>query len=315
MRELHPSHIDGVAVFGRGMSTMTAFDDHDGHMWLDGKMVPWPDAKLHVLSHGLHYASAVFEGERVYGGKIFKLTEHTDRLSKSAQILDFEIPFPADEINRACKEVIAVNGITDGYVRPIAWRGSEMMGVSAQQTKIHVSIAAWEWPAYFSPEARMKGIRMQTSRWRRPSPETEPVQSKAAGLYMTGTLAKHEAEAAGYADALMLDYRGLVSEGTGANIFFVINGKLHTPVPDCFLDGITRQTVIELARARGIEVVERYIEPKEVAKAQEVFLTGTAAEVTPVSEIDAKQFTPGRISKQLIEDYDAEVRRDDLKVS
>lgn len=288
---------------------MTAFDDHDGDMWLDGKMVPWGDAKLHVLSHGLHYASAVFEGERVYGGKIFKLEEHTLRLSKSAQFLDFEIPFPADEINRACNEVITAAGITDGYVRPIAWRGSEMMGVSAQNTKIHVSIAAWEWPAYFAPEARMQGIRMQTSKWRRPSPDTEPVHSKAAGLYMTGTLAKHAAEAAGYADALMLDYRGLVSEGTGANIFFVMNGKLHTPVPDCFLDGITRQTVIQLARARGIEVIERYIKPDEIVDAQEIFLTGTAAEVTPVSEIDEQKFTPGVISQQLIDDYDAIVRQ------
>lgn len=292
---------------------MTAFDDRSGEIWLDGQMVAWRDAKLHVLSHGLHYASAVFEGERVYGGQIFKLEEHSERLVQSARILDFEIPFSMAELCVACDQVVAAAGITDGYVRPIAWRGSEMMGVSAQQAKAHVSIAAWEWPAYFEPEARMRGIRMQTSRWRRPAPDTEPVHSKAAGLYMTGTLAKHAAEAAGYADALMLDYRGLVAEGTGANIFLVIDGKLHTPIPDCFLDGITRRTIIELARARDIDVVERHIEPAELATAQEVFLTGTAAEVTPVSEIDEHKFTPGLITQQLSDAYDIEVRRPDSK--
>jgi branched-chain amino acid aminotransferase len=294
---------------------MTSFDDRDGMMWLDGKLVDWRDAKLHVLSHGLHYASAVFEGERVYGGHIFELDAHTERLSRSARILDFELPFSLDEINKACNEVVAAAGITDGYVRPIAWRGSDMMGVSAQQSQIHLSVAAWEWPAYFAPEARMMGIRMQTSKWRRPSPDTAPVHSKAAGLYMTGTLAKHAAESAGYADALMLDYRGLVSEGTGANIFLVIDGKIHTPIPDCFLDGITRRTVIALARARDIDVVERHIEPGELANAQEVLLTGTAAEVTPVSEIDEHTFVPGLITQQLVDDYDAEVRRRDRKTT
>ncbi len=294
---------------------MTAFDDRSGEMWLDGQMVAWRDAKLHVLSHGLHYASAVFEGERVYGGQIFKLEEHSERLLQSARILDFEIPFSVDQLCRACDQVVAAAGIADGYVRPIAWRGSEVMGISAQQAKVHVSIAAWEWPAYFEPEARMKGIRMQTSRWRRPAPDTEPVHSKAAGLYMTGTLAKHAAEAAGYADALMLDYRGLVAEGTGANIFLVIEGKLHTPIPDCFLDGITRRTIIELARARDIDVVERHIEPAELATAEEVFLTGTAAEVTPVSEIDEHRFTPGLMTQQLIDDFDVEVRRQDSKTA
>lgn len=292
--------------------TMTSFDDRSGKIWLDGKMVEWRNAKLHVLSHGLHYASAVFEGERVYDGSIFKLDEHTERLFQSARILDFEIPYLEDEIKKACNEVVMAAGITEGYVRPIAWRGSEMMAVSAQQTQIHVSIAAWEWPTYFGLEARMNGIRMQTSRWRRPSPDTEPVHSKAAGLYMTGTLAKHAAEAAGYADALMLDYRGFISEGTGANIFFAIDGKLHTPIPDCFLDGITRRTIISLAQSRNIEVINRHIKPDELGKAQEVFLTGTAAEVTPVSEIDQFSFVPGNITKQLIEDYDVAVR---LKVS
>ena len=294
---------------------MTGFDDRSGMIWLDGKLVAWPDAKLHVLSHGLHYASAVFEGERVYGGQIFKLDEHTERLLQSARILDFEIPFPADKLCRACEQVVTAAGIVDGYVRPIAWRGSEVMGVSAQQSTIHVSIAAWEWPAYFEPAARMKGIRMQTSKWRRPAPDTAPVHSKAAGLYMTGTLAKHAAEEAGYADALMLDYRGLVAEGTGANIFLAIDGKLHTPVADCFLDGITRRTIIELAQARGIEVVERHVELLELTKAQEVFLTGTAAEITPVSEIDEHRFTPGQITRQLSDDYDIEVRRQDKKTA
>jgi len=288
---------------------MIPFNDRSGKMWLDGELVEWRDAKLHVLSHGLHYASAVFEGERVYRGQIFKLAEHTERLAQSARILDFELPFSLEQINAACNEVVLAAEITDGYVRPIAWRGSEMMGVSAQQSQIHLSIAAWEWPTYFAPEARMKGIRMQTSKWRRPSSDTAPVHSKAAGLYMTGTLAKHAAEAAGYADALMLDYRGLVSEGTGANIFLVIDGKIHTPIPDCFLDGITRRTVIALARARKIDVIERHIEPCELGNAQEVLLTGTAAEVTPVSEIDEHTFVPGLITQQLIDDYDAEVRR------
>ena len=281
------------------------FDDRDGVIWFNGEMVPWRDAKLHVLSHALHYASAVFEGERCYGGKIFKLTEHSERLAFSAGELGFELPYSIAEIDAACIAVCEANDIVDGYVRPFAWRGSEMMGVSAQETRINVAIAAWAWPSYFSPEARMKGIRLKTSKWRRPSPETEPVHAKAAGLYMICTLSKHAAEAEGYDDCLMLDWRGQVAEATGANIFMVMgDGKLHTPTPDCFLDGITRQTVIDLARERGIEVIERVIMPDELKNATEIFLTGTAAEVTPVGEIDDLKFTVGDITRWMMEDYD-----------
>ncbi|MBO6519419.1 MAG: branched-chain amino acid aminotransferase [Rhodospirillales bacterium] len=281
------------------------FADRDGKIWYNGALVEWRDAKVHVLTHGLHYASSVFEGERMYSGTIFKLREHTERLFYSAHELGFEIPYSADEIDAACNQVCEVNGITDGYIRPVAWRGSEMMGVSAQSNKINLAIAAWEWPSYFSPEARMNGIRLQISKWKRPSPETEPVHAKAAGLYMICTLSKHTAEAAGYQDSLMLDWRGQVAEATGANIFFVMpDGKLHTPKPDCFLDGITRRTVIELAKKRGIDVVERAIMPEEMADASECFLTGTAAEVTPVSEIGEYTFTPGEICRQMMEDYD-----------
>jgi len=284
------------------------FADRDGKIWYNGEMVEWRDAKVHVLTHGLHYASAVFEGERMYGGKIFKLREHTERLFYSARELGFTIPWSADEVDAACIAVCDANDITEGYVRPIAWRGSEMMGVSAQSNKINLAIAAWEWPSYFSPELRMKGIRLQISKWKRPSPETEPVHAKAAGLYMICTLSKHTAEAAGYQDSLMLDYRGQIAEATGANIFFVMpDGKLHTPTPDCFLNGITRQTVIELAKKRGIEVVERAIMPNEMEDALECFLTGSAAEVTPVSEIGDYTFQPGDITRQLMEDYDRTV--------
>ena len=281
------------------------FDDRDGVIWFNGEMVPWRDAKLHVLSHALHYASAVFEGERCYGGKIFKLTEHSERLAFSAGELGFELPYSVAEIDAACIAVCQANDIVDGYIRPFAWRGSEMMGVSAQQTRINVAIAAWAWPSYFSPEARMKGIRLKTSKWRRPSPETEPVHAKAAGLYMICTLSKHAAEAEGFDDCLMLDWRGQVAEATGANIFFVMgDGKLHTPTPDCFLDGITRQTVIELAKERGIEVIERVIMPDELKNTTEIFLTGTAAEVTPVGAIDDLKFTVGNITRWMMEDYD-----------
>ena len=263
---------------------------------------------MHVLTHGLHYASCVFEGERSYNGKIFKLTEHTERLVKSAEILGFEIPFSVAEIDAACNEVCRVNNIVDGYVRPVAWRGSEMMGVSAQQNTIHLAIAAWPWPSYFSPEARMKGIRLKIADWRRPAPETAPVSSKAAGLYMICTMSKHKAEAEGYDDALMLDWRGQIAEATGANIFLIFgDGKLHTPTPDCFLDGITRRTVIDLAKARGLEVIERAIMPEELKDATEVFLTGTAAEVTPVGEIDGNKFKVGEISQWMMEDYDKAV--------
>ncbi|MEK9723488.1 MAG: branched-chain amino acid aminotransferase [Rhodospirillaceae bacterium] len=286
----------------------SAFDDRDGQIWYDGKLTDWRAADVHVLTHGLHYASCVFEGERSYAGTIFKLREHTDRLIKSAKILGFEIPFSADEIDAACNEVCQVNNIVDGYIRPVAWRGSEMMGVSAQQNKIHLAIAAWPWPSYFSPEARLKGIRLKTSKWHRPAPDTAPTDSKAAGLYMICTMSKHSAESEGYDDALMLDWRGNIAEATGANIFLVMgDGKLHTPTPDCFLDGITRQTVIGLAKARGIEVIERHITPDELANATEVFLTGTAAEVTPVGAIDGHTFTVGEISRWLMEDYDKAV--------
>lgn len=280
------------------------FDDRDGSIWMDGKIVPWRDANIHVLTHGLHYASCVFEGERVYGGTIFKLNEHTERLFHSAEVMGFEIPFSVGKINEACNEVASLNGIVDGYVRPVAWRGSEMMGVSAQQNTIHVAIAVWEWPSYFSPEAKLKGLRLKITSWRRPSPETAPIDAKAAGLYMICTIAKHEAEREGYDDAMMFDYRGLVAESTGSNIFFVRDGVIHTPTPDCFLDGITRQTVIGLANERGIEVIERAIRPEEMADFSECFLTGTAVEVTPVAEIGEYRFAAADITKNLMADFD-----------
>ncbi len=285
--------------------TAQAFDDRDGLIWMDGGLTPWRDARVHVLTHALHYASSVFEGERVYGGRIFKLSEHSRRLVESARMLGFTIPWSVDEIDRACEEVVQANGIVDGYVRPVAWRGSEMMGVSAQRSSIHLAVATWAWPSYFTPEARLQGIRLCTAPWKRPSPETAPVHAKAAGLYMICTLSKHQAEAAGFDDALLLDWRGRISEATGANIFLVMgDDRLHTPIPDCFLDGITRRTVIELARSRGIEVVERAIWPDELGAATEVFLTGTAAEITPVRSIDDHRFVPGAITQQLIRDFE-----------
>ncbi|MBK3734199.1 branched chain amino acid aminotransferase [Azospirillum brasilense] len=284
------------------------FDDRDGVIWYDGALVPWRDANLHVLSHGLHYASCVFEGERVYNGTVFKLTEHSERLAASARILGFELPYSVAEIDAATNETVKAMGFTDAYVRPVAWRGSEMMGVAAQDSRIHVAIAVWQWPSYFSPEAKMAGIKLTWAPWRRPAPDTAPTASKAAGLYMICTLSKHAAEAEGYQDALMLDYRGYLAEATGANLFLVMDGKIHTPKPDCFLDGITRRTVIDLAKARGIEVIERHIQPDELANTQEVFLTGTAAEVTPVGQIGDYRFTPGRVCETLVKDYDALVR-------
>ena len=288
--------------------SMIPFDDRDGFIWYDGHLVPWRDAKLHVLSHGLHYASCVFEGERVYNGTVFRLEDHNERLLNSARILGFEVPVSMDDLAKATHELIAANNILDGYVRPIAWRGAEQMGVSAQATKIHLALAAWEWPAYFSPEAQVKGIRMKWANWARPAPNTAPTEAKAAGLYMICTLSKHMAEAEGFDDALMLDWRGQVAEGTGANIFLVINGELHTPTPDCFLNGITRKTVIGLARKRGIKVFERAIMPRELANAEEVFLTGSAAEVTPVGEIVGEvghyRFTPSAICRLMWEDFD-----------
>ncbi|MBV9861528.1 MAG: branched-chain amino acid aminotransferase [Alphaproteobacteria bacterium] len=287
------------------------FDDRDGFIWYDGGLVPWREAKLHVLTHGLHYASCVFEGERVYNGSVFRLEDHNQRLINSAKILGFEIPASMDDLKKATEEVVAANKIVDGYVRPVAWRGAEQMGVSAQASKIHLALGCWEWPAYFSPEARAKGIRMCWSKWARPAPHTAPTAAKAAGLYMICTLSKHAAEADGFDDALMLDWRGLLAEATGANIFLVINGELHTPTPDCFLDGITRKTAIGLARARGIKVIERAIQPQELAQASEVFLTGSAAEITPVGEIVGEhgnfRFTPGTISRLMWEDYDRTV--------
>lgn len=284
------------------------FDDRDGVIWYDGALVPWRDAKLHVLSHALHYGSSVFEGERVYGGTVFKLTEHSARLARSAEVLGFQLPYTVAEIDAATRLVVKEMGFADAYVRPVAWRGSEMMGVSAQASRIHVAIAVWQWPSYFSPEAKMKGIRLMWAPYRRPAPECAPTEAKAAGLYMICTLSKHQAEAQGYQDALMLDHNGLLAEATGANLFLVIDGTLHTPKPDSFLDGITRKTVIGLARDLGIAVVERAIRPEELATAQEVFLTGTAAEVTPVGEIGEHRFTPGRISEALVKAYDAAVR-------
>ena len=290
--------------------SLLPFDDRDGWIWLDGAFVPWREAKVHVLTHGLHYASAVFEGERMYGGEIFKLTEHSERLHNSARILDFEIPYSVAEIDQASNEVCARNGLDDAYIRPIAWRGTEMIGVSAQNTTIHTAIACWEWPSYFQPEERARGIRLTFAKYRRPDPATAPVASKATGLYMICTISKHAAEKDGYTDALMLDWRGYVAESTGANIFLVRDGVIHTPDPDCFLNGITRRSVIAIAKSKGIEVIERHIPAEELSTFSEVFLCGTAAEVTPVSEIGPHRYKPGALSLGLMEDYSRLVRRD-----
>jgi branched-chain amino acid aminotransferase len=289
---------------------LVPFDNRDGWIWLDGQFVPWREATVHVLTHGLHYASAVFEGERMYGGEIFKLTEHTQRLFKSAEILDFSIPYTVAQIDEASKQACARNGLTDCYIRPLAWRGSESISVAAHDTTIHTMIACWDWPSYFKPEEKAKGIRLTWAKYKRPSPETAPTASKAAGLYMICTISKHEAERAGYADAMMLDYRGYVAEATGANVFFIRDGVLHTPTPDCFLDGITRNSVIDLARGKGFEVVERHIKPEELAGFTECFITGTAAEVTPVAEVGEYRFTPGNISLSLMDDFAKLVRRE-----
>ena len=283
------------------------FDDRDGFIWYDGVMVPWREAKLHVLTHGLHYASGVFEGQRAYNGNIFRLRMHTERLIESGRILGFEIPYSAAEIDAASTEVLSANGLTDGYVRPIAWRGSEQLSVAADGTKVHFAVACWPWPNLFGAD-RMKGVRLDIATWKRPHPETAPTASKASGLYMTGTLAKHQAEAKGFDDALMLDWRGRVAEGTGANIFFVMDGELHTPTPDCFLDGITRRTVMSIARRHQIKVVERAIMPDELPRSDEVFLAGTAAEVTPIRQIGPHSYTPGKITETLVREYEALVR-------
>ena len=285
-----------------------SFDQMDGHIWFNGEFVAWADARIHVLSHGLHYASCVFEGERAYEGKIFKLREHTERLFYSARELGFDIPYSIEVIDAACEEALKINNLTNAYIRPVAWRGSEMMGVSAQENKINVAIAVWEWPSYFNPEEIKKGIRLDIASYKRPSPETVPCHAKAAGLYMICTLSKHDAEKKGYADALMYDYRGQVAEATGANIFFIQDGKIHTPIADCFLDGITRRTVIDLAKEKGVEVIERVIMPDELDGFEECFITGTAAEVTPVSEIGLHRFTPSEISFDLMTRYAALTR-------
>ena len=284
------------------------FDDRDGLIWLDGKLIPWRKAQTHVLTHGLHYGSSVFEGERAYGGKIFKSREHAERLHKSAEILGFTLPYSVDELEEAKYAVLKANDIVDGYLRPVAWRGSEMMAISAQQTKIHVAVAAWEWPSMYKREIKEQGIRLGLAPYKRPSPETEPVHSKAAGLYMICTISKHAVEREGFDDALMLDYRGYLAEATGANLFLVMEGELHTPTPDCFLDGITRRTIMALAEKRGLAVHERHIKPEELQRTQEVFLTGTAAEITPVREINGQHFQIGNITKSLMDDYATLVR-------
>jgi branched-chain amino acid aminotransferase len=291
-----------------GMADLVPYHDRDGLIWFDGELLPWRDAKVHVLTHALHYASAVFEGERAYDGEIFKLSEHSQRLIDGAKIMDFEIPYTVDQIDQACRDVVKANHLSDCYVRPLAWRGSEQMGVSAQMSKVHLAVAAWNWGSYFPMEQRLKGIRLTHATYRRPDPACAPCKAKAAGLYMICTIEKHRAERAGYSDALMLDYRGRVAECTGANVFLIKDGVIHTPDPDCFLDGITRRTVIALAKARGIEVVERAIMPEELGTFSECFITGTAAEVTPVSEIGTFRYQPGAISEALLNDYMALVR-------
>ena len=286
------------------------FDKRSGKIWFNGKPLNWSDVKIHVLSHGLHYASCVFEGERVYDGEIFKLHEHTERLFHSASRLGFEMPYNKESLNKACKDIVAIQKVKNGYVRPVVWRGSEMMAISAQQTKIHVAIAAWEWGSYFDPNLKLKGIKLNISKWRRPAPDTIPWDTKASGLYMICTLSKHEAEKKGFTDSLMLDYQGNVAEATGANIFFKNNdNELHTPIPDSFLDGITRRCVIEISKSKNIKIVERKIKPEEMSKFTGCFLTGTAAEITPVSQIDKYKFSVCDVIKDLSESYQALVRK------
>ena len=285
------------------------FDERDGWIWMDGDFVPWRDAKTHVLTHALHYGSSVFEGERMYGGEIFKLTEHSERLKRSAELLDFEIPYTVEQIDAACVDTCRKMGLEDCYIRPVAYLGPENTSVSALKNKVHVAIAVWDWPSYFDPETKRKGIRLEWAKWRRPDPATAPSTAKAAGLYMICTMSKNAAERRGYSDAMMLDWRGYVAEATGANVFFVQDGVIHTPDVSNILNGITRKTVIALAEAKGIEVVVRDILPEELAGFTECFLTGSAAEVTPVSEIGEYRFTPGDLSLGLMEDYGRLVRR------
>jgi branched-chain amino acid aminotransferase len=286
------------------MADTRTFDDRDGWIWFDGKLVPWRDANIHILTHAMHYASSVFEGQRAYNGVIFELRQHSERLINSARILGFDLPWTAEQIDAACNEVLKANDLTDAYVRPVAWRGSEQMGVSAQATKPHLAIAAWEWGKYFDPAIAAKGLRLDIAPWRRPAPHTAPVHSKASGLYMIATMSKHHAEARGYNDALMFDWRGQVAEATGANAFFLKDGVLHTPAPDCFLNGITRRTVMELARKRGVEVVERAIWPEELEGFEQMFITGSAAEVTFIQSAGPWNFEIGDLSRQLAKDYD-----------
>ena len=289
--------------------TLMPFDDRDGWIWLDGEFVPWREATTHVLTHGLHYASSVFEGQRMYDGEVFKLRQHTERLFRSAEILDMKIPFSFDEIDAACNAVCEKNGLTDAYLRPIAFRGSEQIGVSAPLCTTRVAIACWDWPSYFPVEQKKKGVRVMHATWRRPHPSSAPYAAKAAGLYMICTLQKEAAERAGYAAALMLDTEGFVAEATGANIFFLKDGVLHTPIPDCFLDGITRRTAMEIARWKGVEVIERKIRPEELSTFSEAFFTGSAAEITPISEIGEHRYTPGPLSLGIMDDYAKLVRR------
>jgi branched-chain amino acid aminotransferase len=285
-----------------------AYDDRDGKIWMDGKLVDWRDANVHLLTHGLHYASSVFEGERCYNGKIFKGVQHSERLKKSAQWLDFEIPYTVEEIEKAKYDMLAANGWKDAYVRAVAWRGSgEDMGVSARRNPVRLAIAGWEWGNYYG-DAKMKGARLDIARWKRPSPETIPVHAKAAGLYMICTMSKHEAEAKGCSDALFMDYRGYVAEATGANIFFVKDGEVHTPKADCFLNGLTRQTVIGMLEEKQIKVHERHIMPEEMEGFEQCWLTGTAAEVTPVGQIGDFTFEVGAMAKDMVESYEKLVR-------
>lgn len=292
------------------MTINAPYDDRDGYIWMNGEMRPWRDAKLHVLSHGLHYGGSVFEGERVYGGHVFKLREHSERLLQSGRLIDMDIPMSVEDIEQATLETIQANNIVDGYVRPVAWRGSEQMAVSAENVKVHVAIACWDWPKYFFPKnGENKGIALKTSRWHRPAPDTFPVQSKAAASYVIGTMAKQEANDAGYDDALMLDYKGKIAESSGSNLFFVIDGQIKTPIADNFLNGLTRQTIIQLARDCGYDVEETRMMPQDISKAQEVFVTGTAAEVTAVGKIDDIDYTPGTVTARLQEAYADLVRQ------
>ncbi|MCB1530075.1 MAG: branched-chain amino acid aminotransferase [Rhodospirillales bacterium] len=290
------------------MAAGSDFGDRDGLIWMDGKIIPWRDARIHILTHGLHYASSVFEGERAYNNRIFRMQDHSERLIRSAELIDMPMPMSAEQINEAKMEILSANNLTDAYIRPIAWRGSEQLGISAQATKTHMAIACWEWPSYFSKEQRERGINLQTAKWMAPMPGTAATASKTAGIYATHTMSKHAAEAKGFDDALMLDYRGFVAEATGANLFMVKDGAIKTPAPDCFLNGLTRQTVISLAKELKIPLEETHIKPEELHAADEVFLTGTAAELTAVGKIDETQYKVGPVTRQLRDTYESLVR-------